>query len=351
MNNNINIETLNNNFFSPITNYKSDLIRTKIINYSHFSINEANIAHKIKQIPYYQNFFSILEDYEELNVSELNDNIIEKLKNVDEIKYFLFKYYDKGYYDFTDFLYNSISIKKLIFDIITSFQHILYGLHKLDENNISFFNISPNNLVFLSNYREKPVLSNFKFSLQLDKLDYTYISHILNRIEDFTYLPFEIHILYHFIKHKLVTISYSFIEEFCHEYVDNLNILRLFSDNYRKKYKEQCISVMKNYINRPRKDIIEDILERNDKWDVYGISMLYLQIFGCISRVFSLSGTFISKIILELSKNLNPNSDNRMTLEKTLNEFNRLLNDQDDWSFVNSLDNKKINQLFDELSK
>ncbi len=56
-------------------------------------------------------------------------------------------------------------------------------------------------------------------------------------------------------------------------------------------------------------DIIDDILERNKKWDVYGISMIYLQIFGCISRVFSLKGTFMSKITLELSKNLDPDSD------------------------------------------
>lgn len=351
MNNNINIKTLNNNFFSLTTNYKPNLIRTKITNYSHFSINEANIAHKIKQIPYYQNFFSILEDYEELNISELNDDIIEKLKNIDEIKYFIFKYNDKESYDFTDFLYNSTTIKKLIFDIINSFQHLLYGLHILNDNNVCFFDLTPTNIIFLSNYREKPVFSDFKLSLRTEKLDYTYISHILNKLEDFTYQPLEIHILYYFIKHKMVTISYSFIEEFCDNFIDNLNILRLFSENYKKIYKEQCINVMRKYINKPRKEIIEDILERNNKWDVYGISIIYLQIFGCISRVFSLKGTFISKITIELAKNLHPDSDKRNSLEDTLNIFNKLLNEQDDWKFVNNLDNGKINQLFDELSK
>ena len=347
---NINISTINKYFFQnkekTISNY-----RTKIVNYSHFSINEANISHKIKKIPYYSNFFTILDDYEELNISQLNENIIEKLKNIDNSQYFLFKYSDKNSIDFVDFIYGFTSIKKLIFDIINSFQHLLSGLRILNENNICFFDISPKNIVFLENFRDKPVIRNFKFSLSVKKLDYTYFSNILNKLEDFTYQPLEIHILYYFIKHDIKTISYGFIEEFCENYVENLNILRLFSENYKKSYKEHCIITMKKYINMPKTKIIDDILERNDKWDVYGFSMIYLQIFGCISRIFSLKGTFISKITLELSKNLHPNSDKRMSLEETLESFNKLLNEEENWSFVNYLDNLKLNQLFDEFTK
>jgi len=347
---NINISTINKYFFQnkekTISNY-----RTKIVSYSHFSINEANISHKIKKIPYYSNFFTILDDYEELNISQLNENIIEKLKNIDNSQYFLFKYSDKNSIDFVDFLYGFTSIKKLIFDIINSFQNLLSGLRILNENNICFFDISPKNIVFLENFREKPVIRNFKFSLSVKKLDYTYFSNILNKLEDFTYQPLEIHILYYFIKHDIKTISYGFIEEFCENYVENLNILRLFSENYKKSYKEHCIITMKKYINIPKTKIIDDILERNDKWDVYGFSMIYLQIFGCISRIFSLKGTFISKITLELSKNLHPNSDKRMSLEETLESFNKLLNEEENWSFVNYLDNLKLNQLFDEFTK
>jgi len=187
--------------------------------------------------------------------------------------------------------------------------------------------------------------------LLLNKLNYTYFSHILNKLEDFTYQPFEIHILFYFVKHHMVTISYEFIEEFCENFVENMNILRLFSENYKKAYKSQCIESMQKYINLPRKQIIDDILERNNKWDVYGISMIFLLLFGCISRIFSLKGTFMSKITLELSKNLNPDSDKRMTLEETLNIFNNLLNEQKDWNFVNKLDNSKLAHLFNEFGK
>lgn len=350
METNINITTINK-YFSQNKEKKTSNNRSTIINYSHFSVNEANIADKIKQIPYYSNFFSILDDYEALNISQLNGNIVEKLKNTDNIQYYLFKYLDKNCIDFIDFLYDSTCIKKLIYDIINSFQHILNGLYLLNENNVCFFNISPKNIVFLENFREKPVLNNFRFSLNLNILNYNYFSHILNKVDDFTYQPLEIHILFYFIKHNMETISYSFIEEFSENFVENLNILRLFSEKYKKSYKEQCIEFMRKYINLPKKEIIDNILERNNKWDVYGISMVYLHIFGCISRIFSLKQCFISKITLELSRNLHPNSDKRMSLEETLNIFNKLLNEQENWSFVNKLDNSKLNELFDELSK
>ena len=347
---NINISTINK-YFSQNKEKQSKNYRTKIVNYSHFSINEANICDKIKQIPYYSNYFTILDDYDALNISQLNENIIEKLKNMDSSKYFLFKYSDKNSIDFIDFLYGFTSIKKLIFDIINSFQYLLTGLHILNENNICFFDISPKNIVFLENFREKPVIKNFKLSLNIKHFNYLYFSNILNKLDDFTYQPLEIHILYYFVKHDIKTISYGFIEEFCENYLENLNIMRLFSDTYKKNYKENCIETMRKYINLSKEQIIDDILERKDKWNVYGISMMYLQIFGCISRIFSLKGTFVSKITLELSKNLHPNSDKRMSLEKTLETFNKLLNEEENWSFVNKLDNLKLKQLFDEFTK
>jgi hypothetical protein len=354
METNIDISTIHNYFSRTKENNNNITIkkfRTKIVNYSHFSINEANICHKISQIPYYSNFFLILDDYEELNISQLNENIFEKVKNTGNMKYYLFKYYDINSSHFVDSLYNSTSIKKLIFDIINSFQHLLYGLHLLNENNICFFDISPKNIIFLENYREKPIICNFKFSLLLNNLNESYFSNILNKIEDFTYLSFEIHILFYFVKHHMVTISHEFIQEFSENFVENLHIMALFSENYKNIYKAQCIETMRKYINLPRKQIIDDIFERNNKWDVYGISMIFLQLFGCISRVFSLKGTFISKIVLELSKNLHPDSDKRMTLEETLHIFNKLLDQQDDWNFINKLDNSKLEQLFDEFGK
>jgi hypothetical protein len=171
------------------------------------------------------------------------------------------------------------------------------------------------------------------------------------KIKDFTYQPLEIHILYFMEKHKLNTISLSFIDDFCETFVKNISILRFFSDSYKNNYKLYCVKILENYINKTKKDIFEDILERNNKWDIYGISLLYIHIFATISRVFSLRDTFVNKIIFLLSRNIHPDSKKRMTLDETMDKWNKLLEDQTCWDFVNDLENDKFGRLLDELSK
>ena len=104
MSHNINISTINKNFsLKPKKIYRKEY-RTKIVNYSFYSVNEVNICDKISKIPYYTNYFSILDDYDDLNITQLNEDIIEKLKNLDIKKYLLFKYDDK----------NSIELKNIL---------------------------------------------------------------------------------------------------------------------------------------------------------------------------------------------------------------------------------------------
>jgi hypothetical protein len=351
MDTNINITSIIK-YFSPNTkSLTNNNCRTKIVNHSYLSVNEATICHKIKKIPYYSNYFSILKDYELVNISQLNNDIVNQLKNVNENKYYIFKYEDKYSIKLTDFIYEQKSIKTLLYTLINSISHILSGLHVLNENDICYFNITPENIIFLNSYREKPLLTKFGSSLYINRLDFNYISNIITNLKDFTYQPLEVNILFYFVNSNIVTISYSFIEEFCEIFIKNLSILKIFSENYKKIYREQCAETLKKYINKPKQYIINDILERNNKWDVYAISIIYLQLFGSMTRVFSLKDTFISKITLELSKNIHPDSDKRMTLERTNEMIDNLLNEQTDWSFVNNLNNNKLQQLFDELDK
>ena len=151
MRTNINISNINKHFKEDKQNKSCKIYRNKIINYSFFIVNEANICHNISKIPYYSNYFSILQDYEKLNITQLDDNIIKKLQNIDENQYYLFKYDDKKSVDFIDYLYSSTNIKKLIFDIINSFQHVLQSLSILNNNNVCYFDISPQKILFLEN--------------------------------------------------------------------------------------------------------------------------------------------------------------------------------------------------------
>jgi len=356
MNINIELSNINNHFFlyeenddESHDNHKK--YKTKIINYCFYSINEANISDIIKTFNYYSNNYAVVDDYDYINISQLSEKYIDKLNLTNNQKYLVFKYKNENYVLFNDFLFNLINPKLFIFHVIESFSYILKSLIGLNNNNICFFNLSPQNIVFNLDCGEKPILQNFQLSLQIPNLNTSYITNIINKLEDYTYKPLEVHVLFYLIKNDLHTISSSLIEEISEMFVKNLSILDFFSEKYKESYKVSCISVLKKYINMPKNDIIEDILDNSDKWDVFSISVLYLHIFHNISRVFTLKQSFINKIILELSKNIHSNPGMRRSLENLSEYLESLFNDENDWSYINSLSSSMMPTLFDILDK
>jgi len=355
MKTNIEISNINKHFFHSSNdneeNNDSKKYRTKIINHCFNSINEANISDVIKMLPYYSNYYSVVEDYDHINISQLSEKYIDKLNLKNNTRYLIFSYENDHFIVFNDFLFNIINPKLFIFHVIESFPYILRSLIKLNDANICFFNLSPQNIVFNLDCGEKPILRNFQSSLQILKLDESYITNIINKLDDYTYKPLEVHVLFYLIKNNFNTISYSFIEEICEIYVTNLQVLQFFSEKFKESYKNSCIEVLKIYINKSKNEIIEDILSQNDTWDVFSLSVLYLHIFYNISRVFSLKNTFINKITIILSKNIHPNPLMRSSLENLLEYYNGLIDNENDWTYINKLPSNMMPTLFSSLDK
>ena len=351
---NIEISNINKHFFSDYerkNNENKKKIKTKLINYCFYSINEANISDNIKNIPYYCNNYLIVEDYDLVNINQLNDNYIEKLNTTVDNQYLIFKYNNEKIIEFNDFFMQFTDPKQFILNTIESFSYLLESLIKLNDENICFLNLSPQNIIFNLDCGEKPIIQNFQLSLQVLNLNPSYITNIIRKIDDYTHKPLEVHILFYLIRNDISYISYSFIEETSEIFVKNLSILSLFSEKYKESYKQSCIESLRKYINKAKNDIIIDILQYNDKWDVYSFSVLYLHIFGNISRVFSLKQNFITKITMELSKNLHPEPSKRNSLEKLLENYNKLFNDEKDWHFVKKMISDKMTKLFDLLNE
>lgn len=318
--------------------------KTKIVHYNFHSANEATINRHVKQIAHYPLFFSPLANVELLKPSQFSPDLSRHIETTGtkEFQYYLFTYENETSAippnDLLDTLYGVKSVKEMLYISLQSFEHLLYGLHLLNEKGICFFHLSPSNILFFEPCREKPLLAHFENSILLSKLNLTYISKIMGKIDNFTYLPFEVHLLYYFIHHHLSTLSYSFVEEFCEQFVANFHVLRLFSPHYREKYHSKCVETLKKYVNEPRETIIRDLFRRSDKWDVFGVSVIYLHIFGSISNVSGhLKEGMLGQLVIKLSPNIHPNSECRMSLEETLNVFEKTMNAQPSWEFANEL--------------
>ena len=355
MNINIEISNINKHLFSSeINDIQSENVNkynTRLINYCFYSKNECNISNIVKKLPYYSNRFLVLEDYDFVDIGQLNEHFVDKCNLTGDVRYLIFKYKNANMVTFNDFLFNIVSPKLFILNVIESFSHLLTSLIQLNDNNICFFNLSPNNIGFDLDCGEKPVIRNFQTSLIVSKLDASYITNIIQKTKDYAHKPLEVHILFYLIKNDISTISYSFIQTVCEVFIKNASFLTFFSEEVVSSYKESCVKSLMKYINKPTNDIILDIIENSDKWDVYSLSVLYLHIFNSISHVFSLQKGFITKISATLFKNTHPDPFKRQSLKQLAEYYDGLFAVETNWGFVNKLSLNKMPELFDLLGK
>ena len=327
----------------------NDETQTKITVYDFFSINEIKISEIIEEIPYYRNYYDILTDYDFIDIGKIGEKIIENVdldsKNKDK-KYVVFNYNDEKRIGFSDFLFklpNNNNNKQFVFNILNTYSFLLNSLIKLNENGVCFFELSTENIVF-SPY-SRPFLKSFKNSLIVSDLNTSYIQNIIKNIGNYTYKPLEVHVLFYLIVNNEETMSLSFIEAICNNYVKNMDVLSLFSQNYKESFEKSCVETLKKYINRPKSAIISDILNYSKYWDNYSLSILYLHIIGNISKFFSLKGTFMNKFTLLLIQNIHPNPLKRETLKETSENYDKLF-DNSDWGFINDFSSEKMKKLF-----
>lgn len=320
-----------------------------VIRRSFFSINEISISNIIENIDNYQNYYIIAKEVEPLSLCDLDDDN-EKEKEKEEIikpcDFYLFHYdYDDTQLNLFNHLHQLQNTKHLIYSMIISLVHLLQGLCLLNENKICCFN--PYTMIY-NKYREKPVLCDFSHSIYIPKLSIDYLFTILNdtNSSNFIYMPIEIHLFLYIINHQVDVFQ---VEPFYSTYIKQLNFLHFFSNSFKEKYHEQCNQFLQQYHLLSKKEILNNILERNNTWDVYGISILFIHIFGHCSQVFSLKNTLIHKLLLELVKNIHPDSTQRMSLNKTWIQCQEIIDTNRSWDFINN--HQSLERFFELMYK
>ena len=80
---NIDLNGLKRHFFpqngNKVNEKVNSLVTTKIVKQDFYSINELQICEKIKKIPYYIANYHIVDSYEYISISQLNDKYIDKV--------------------------------------------------------------------------------------------------------------------------------------------------------------------------------------------------------------------------------------------------------------------------------
>jgi len=320
--------------------------------YDFFCLNNIKICEKIKEIYNLSNKYYIINDYTLITIGEITEKIYsynaDNLNNAN--KYVLLEYNTVKHLDFNNFLFNLPNPKLFIFHVLDSYNFLLNSLLNLEHISVCFFNLSTKNIIFDKNY--KPILQNFGTSLLLEKCsDINYFIKIIEKIEDYTYKPIEIHVVFYLIKNNENSLSFAAIDSICNNFVKNMSVLSLFSQQYKENYYKSSVDYLKKYINKTKVEIITEIIKHSSTWDNYELSTLYLHIIGNIIRVFSLKGNLLTKLINVLSKNISPNPINRESLFNSIEKINSLYCEFTDWEYINSIPKEKINKLYENLLK
>lgn len=359
MKNNINTEgiIINYNFKNKINdnyieNINDEKYSVKIIKSDFFSLNEINICNIINKIPYFFSFYDTIVNYEYINVGEFNEYNIDDIQILnlnDDSKYFSIEYKKYKYNSFDQFLLTLKTPRQFISHIFFTYKYLLNSLITLNANNICFFDLSPENIIFPLNNGINPILTNFQKSICKNNLTDAYIINLLKIINNYTYKPLEVHLLFYIFNNNTKKITNILVDQICKQYVTNMSVLLFFSEKYRMQYFNSCIDVLTKYINTPIKDVIESVLENHITWDNYSLSIIYLHLIGNISIVFSLKHCFINKLLTILLKNISPNPYQRESLQNTFHIFQSLFNDNIEWSNIKQIPNSKMGILFKKI--
>lgn len=309
----------------------------KNLNYS--CINNIKICNKIKEIP--NNFirYDIIQKCTPLKISEIDKR--GQIHNLTNNETWVQLQYDNKKYDYQYFIsyLNELKSSKLLFlTIIESYNFLFESILLLNESGICYLNLNKNNIIIYNRTIDfYPVLINFEKSIYLgagnDTNDSTMSNFIIN--DDCTNLyPLELYVI-SYLNESNESISYSSIEVIYKKYIEHVNKnCRHISD---KICRNKCIVFLKKYINKSKKEIINDLLTYWRTWDIYSISIFYLYIVDKLKINLNLNEKFIDNFILLLTTNINP-------LNRQINksQYKHLLNTHIEWNFINEITDETL---------
>jgi hypothetical protein len=362
-NTNIVVDNLigNHLFFRKKENLKSfKQKKTKKIRiYDDFSKYYIKMIQQIHQIPEYSTFFHTYEKAEFLEFTKIEDSSsFKKISLSPENQYILFtyKFLSKKTIPFYQHIYQSIQqglCKPFLLLLLNSYQQLLKNQQQLlkTEKKLCFFNISSTNILFSEEEERGPFLKNFHACFSCKK-PFFKVEHLIrifseNILENFSYQPFEIHLIYFLWKNNINTLSFSHLEEICRNYIKSISVFSLLNELERDNYSETCIHLFKNYINKDLTTIIEKIvLEYSFSWDNFALSILFFYIIKniCCTWYFP-SETFLQGWSRLLLNNIHGNPLKRETVDSTIEIMEQLLEKNPSWLFVNTISQDKMNNL------
>ena len=338
MRNNINVEGILRHLECEKTNNKNKIKKettlvTKIKPLNFFTRNEININNALYLLEHKRNRFITIRKAIKLRINEVDDDIIKETEISKGNEYIMIKYEeneDDNIEGITRFLYNK-GEKEYINGVIESYFYIIKTFFQLQKEGVIYYNFSSERMKFKDIYNPHCLLYDFETSLMERRININntnksniieYFYKFITKSQNFTFKPFEVHVLFYLYKIEEQYLSKYKITQIIEKYVDNMGII--LKGQNEKIIKEECHKFMEQFINKNKEEIMIQLISHYKTWDNYSVSILYLHLVENIIQGYKTQMRFMSKFQDILNQNLSQNPNQRMTIETTIEKFNDL---------------------------
>jgi hypothetical protein len=196
--------------------------------------NIIQVSKKIKKIPNYTNYYNTILNYHYSSKQQQIWMTQPKIQSIDFITYFK--------------QHNSL------INIIDTYESLLESLHLLHQQNIlynGFFIFFDSSIIFKEPLHI-PIINEFTYAI-----DYDFVSICSTFLDDLdlsTPMPPELYVIAYMSKNNITSLSQYDIDQMKH--IIGIDYL----------------------MNKPYEYIINSLTENKFKWDVYGLTMLFLHL-------------------------------------------------------------------------
>ena len=298
-------------------------------------LNTLNYNHSIFEKDHYSKFLNTFSSFTPVKRSGLWDGSGSKLN---KLSYALF-HYNSQHMKFPTLMGHIYSIKSprlFCLSLINTFKSSLNAFAYLKINDLVHLGMS-NEMLTVTDTEEILIgnvgcMQLIKDLYEPDKMAKLIIHSIdelsvkekeKEKLQIFIY-PIE-HMLLTFLHmNNLNSISTYNIDIIVSSFIKQNSVLTKVSEAFCKDYHQHCVVVLERYVNMPKVLILENILKVWQTWNLFSLSMIYLNIILNIFNEGRCKVGFFYKWMKLLLLNTHPDYNKRKSIEDNIMLFSKL---------------------------
>lgn len=293
-----------------------------------FYYNELSISYLIKEIKNYTLFFLPINKSNIININIEKKTIIDNLKD----DYVIVEYNKFKKNSFLEYFiqYKITNIHMcLLMKIIETYKLLIEYINLLLVNGIIHFNLNKNNIIF-NNEINNFMLCNFNYSIPINNIrsNNDYLKNYINlsKINNGNIFleVYIINYIIHIRKNKQNNfLKMKDLNNIYLNYITNNKEIFCFIKDERK-YKDDCKNKLKNLLNIPIIDILNNLKKSYLYWDIFDINILFLKLIKKLN--LSIENSQLLNLFSQLlKKNLSLNNNLWLSCDQILSYINKIL--------------------------